>query len=73
MKIMLVAALMLGAAALPSAAYAQQATISQTIAGTRLDISAVGEVTRVPDVAVISAGVVSRSPKATTALQETAD
>ena len=73
MKNMLVAALMLGAAALPSAAYAQQATISQTIAGTRLDINAVGEVTRVPDVAVISAGVVSRSPKATTALQETAD
>ena len=37
------------------------ATITQTIAGTRLDISATGEVTRVPDVAIISAGVVTRS------------
>lgn len=73
MRNMLVAALVLGAAALPSAAIAQQATITQTIAGTRLDINAVGEVTRVPDVAVITAGVVSRSPNATAALQDTAD
>ena len=49
------------------------AAITQTIAGTRLDINATGEVTRVPDVAVISAGVVSRAPTATAALQETAD
>ena len=40
MKNMLLAALMLGAAALPSAALAQQATITQTIAGTRLDLNA---------------------------------
>ncbi len=73
MRNMLLGALMLGAAALPSAALAQQATITQTIAGTRLDLNAVGEVTRVPDVAVITAGVVSRSPNAATALQETAD
>jgi uncharacterized protein YggE len=73
MRNMLVAALMLGAAAIPSAALAQQATITQTIAGTRLDINAVGEVTRVPDVAVISAGVVTRSAGASTALQDTAD
>jgi uncharacterized protein YggE len=72
MKNVLVAALMLGAAALPTAAAAQQSTINQTIAGTRLDINATGEVTRVPDVAVISAGVVSRSATASAALQQTA-
>jgi uncharacterized protein YggE len=73
MKNALIAALMLGAAALPSTAAAQQSTITQTIAGTRLDINATGEVTRVPDVAVISAGVVSRASTAVAALQDTAD
>jgi uncharacterized protein len=73
MKPMLLAALMLGAVILPAAAEAQQASITQTIAGTRLDINATGEVTRVPDVAVISAGVVSRSATASAALQDTAD
>ena len=70
MKHVLLAALMLGAAALPAAADAQQATITQTIAGTRLDISATGEVTRVPDMAIISAGVVTRSATASGALQQ---
>ena len=64
MKNTLAAALALCAAAIPSTAAAQQAGITQTIAGTRLDISATGEVTRVPDVAIISAGVSSRSPNA---------
>ena len=64
---------MLGAAALASPAAAQQSTINQTIAGTRLDVNATGEVTRVPDVAIISAGVVSRSTTATGALQDTAN
>ena len=73
MKTAFAAALMLSAALLPSAALAQQSPITQTIAGTRLDINATGEVARVPDVAVISAGVVSRSPTATAALQDTAD
>lgn len=73
MKKALIAALMFGAAALPSAAIAQQAAITQTITGTRLDINATGEVTRVPDLAVISAGVVSRSATASAALQDTAD
>lgn len=72
MKRILLAALVLGAA-LPAAAEAQQASITQTIAGTRLDINATGEVTRVPDVAIISAGVLSRSPTATAALQDTAN
>jgi hypothetical protein len=68
------AALMIGAALLPAAAQAQQApTITQTIAGTRLDLTSTGEVTRVPDVAVISAGVVTRSTTATGALSEAAD
>lgn len=73
MRHALLAALMLGAATIPAAADAQQASITQTIAGTRLDINATGEVTRVPDVAIISAGVVSRSPTASGALQDAAD
>jgi uncharacterized protein YggE len=73
MKNPLVAALMVGAAALSSSAAAQQSTITQTIAGTRLDISATGEVTRVPDVAIVSAGVVSRSTTASAALHDSAD
>jgi hypothetical protein len=73
MKNSFMAALILGVAGLSSAASAQQSTITQTIAGTRLDVNATGEVTRVPDVAVISAGVVSRSTTATGALQDTAD
>jgi uncharacterized protein YggE len=52
---------------------AQQASITQTIAGTRLDINATGEVTRIPDVAIITAGVVTRSTSANGALQEAAD
>src|SRR5437899_2121994 len=73
MKHALLAVLMIGAATLPTAASAQQSTINQTIAGTRLDINATGEVTRVPDVAIISAGVVSRSATASGALQDAAD
>jgi hypothetical protein len=73
MKNAFAAALMLGVTALPSAAAAQQSTINQTIAGTRLDVNATGEVTRVPDVAIISAGVVSRSTTATGALQDAAN
>ena len=72
MKYMLFASLLL-AAVVPTAASAQQASITQTIAGTRLDINATGEVTRVPDVAIISAGVVSRATTATAALQDSAD
>ena len=73
MKKVILAALLLGAGMLPAAAGAQQATITQGIAGTRLDVNATGEVTRVPDVAIISAGVVSRSTTATAALQDTAN
>jgi uncharacterized protein YggE len=73
MKKVILAALLLGGGMLPTAAQAQQATITQTIAGTRLDVNATGEVTRVPDVAIISAGVVSRATTASAALQDTAN
>jgi uncharacterized protein YggE len=74
MRKTLLAALLLGAGSLPTVAQAQQTpSITQSIAGSRLDISATGEVTRVPDVALISAGVVTRSATATGALQDAAD
>ena len=73
MRYPLLAALMLGAALSSMPAAAQQASITQTIAGTRLDVTATGEVTRVPDVAIITAGVVSRSATATGALQDAAN
>lgn len=72
MKNAFVVALLLATAAVPSAALAQQSTINQTITGTRLDISATGEVTRVPDLAIISAGVVTRSATASGAIQQAA-
>ena len=67
-----IAALMLAAAAGASPAGAQSASINQAIAGTRLDVSATGDVTRVPDVAIISAGVVTRASTAGAALQQNA-
>ncbi len=73
MRNAVIGALMLGALTWAAPAAAQQATITQTIAGTRLDITATGSVTRVPDVAIISAGVVTHSPTASAALQEAAD
>lgn len=73
MKGMLFTALALGAAMVPVSASAQQSTIvAQPISGTRLDISAVGEVTRVPDIAIVNAGVVTRSTTATAALEQNA-
>ena len=66
-------ALALSAAALPAAAQAQQVEVQlPPIAGTRLDVSATGEVNQVPDVAIISAGVVTRSATASGAIQENA-
>ncbi|HEX8667679.1 MAG TPA: SIMPL domain-containing protein [Allosphingosinicella sp.] len=44
----------------------------QAIGGTRLDVVATGEVTRVPDVARVSAGVVSLAPTATEAIRQNA-
>ena len=67
-------ALLIGVAAFaPSAAYAQDvAQLARPLAGTRLDISATGTVSRVPDLAIISAGVVTRSATATGAIAENA-
>jgi len=73
MKHALLAAASLAAAVIPAAAEAQQApSITQTIAGTRLDVNATGEVTRVPDLAIITAGVVTRSATAGGAIQQAA-
>ena len=73
MKQALLAALLLGAAALPARAGAQPAAaITQSIAGTRLDLSATGDVTRVPDLAIITAGVTTRAATASGALQQAA-
>jgi uncharacterized protein YggE len=72
MRHVLLGALLLGAAALPAAAEAQQASITQSISGTRLDLNASGEVTRVPDLAIITAGVVTRASSAGSAMQQAA-
>jgi len=73
MRNALLSALMFGALCWTAPAAAQQASITQTIAGTRLDVTATGEVSRVPDVAIISAGVVSRAPTANAAMQDAAN
>ena len=67
----ILAALALAGASVPAAAGAQT-MVMQPLAGTRLDISATGEVARVPDLAIISAGVVTRGSTATQALGENA-
>ena len=78
MKHICLAALALGAAGAPAftqPAIAQSPVVAplvQTISGTRLDVSATGEVSRVPDVAIISAGVQTRSTTATGALSQNA-
>ena len=68
----LVAAFALSAAAIPAAVSAQSAPQLPGLAGTRLDISASGESRRVPDVAIISAGVVTRAPTAAAAIAQNA-
>ena len=70
MKSMLFALAM--GAAVPTAALAQTPQAMVPMAGTRLDVSATGEVSRIPDVAIISAGVVTRQPTASAAIQENA-
>jgi len=72
MKHASLAALALGIFATPAAAQAQAAPVMQAISGTRLDVSATGEVSRVPDVAIITAGVMTRSTSATGAISENA-
>ncbi|HEX8363868.1 MAG TPA: SIMPL domain-containing protein [Allosphingosinicella sp.] len=54
--------------AVPTAA-AAQADTGQEVGGTRLDVVATGEVTRVPDVARISSGVITQAATATEAIR----
>jgi uncharacterized protein YggE len=72
MKTILLAALLASAASLPTTAGAQAVAFAQPVSGTRLEISATGDATRVPDIAIISAGVVTRAATAKGALQQNA-
>ena len=72
MRVSLLTSLALGAAAIPQLASAQAAATAPALQGTRLDVSATGEVTRVPDLAIISAGVQTLQPTATAAIEENA-
>ncbi|MCL6684683.1 SIMPL domain-containing protein [Sphingomonas alba] len=72
MKMTILPLLAASALALPATASAQTAVQVQPITGTRLDISATGEVSRVPDVAIISTGVVTKAATATAAIQQNA-
>jgi uncharacterized protein len=67
-------ALMISAAAMTAAPAAAQDAVAvvRPVAGTRLDISATGSVSRVPDLAIISAGVVTKSPTASGAIADNA-
>ena len=65
-------ALAAAAAAVPVAVQAQGAAIVQPLPGTRLDVTATGEVSRVPDLAIISAGVQTLQPTATAAIEDNA-
>src|SRR3546814_15939758 len=54
------------------AALAQEVVPVRAISGTRLDIVATGEVSRVPDIARINAGVVTQARTATEAIAQNA-
>ncbi|MCF2515339.1 SIMPL domain-containing protein [Sphingomonas sp. G124] len=72
MRNLFMTALALGASAIPMSAVAQTVATLPVLNGTRLDVSATGEVTRVPDLAIISAGVQTLQPTATGAIEENA-
>ena len=67
-------ALLIGAATLPTVPVAAQDVTpsARPIAGTRVDISATGSVSRVPDLAIISAGVVTKASTASGAIADNA-
>jgi uncharacterized protein len=60
-------ALALSAAAVPAAA---QAVPAQAVTGTSLEVAATGEVTRVPDIVRINAGVVTQAATAVEAIRQ---
>ena len=68
------ASLLALAAAMPAAPAAAQQQMGpvRAIDGTRLDVVATGEVARKPDIAHISAGVVTTAPTASAALEQNA-
>ena len=59
------------AMALPGAALADEVS-TVPIAGTRLDVSADGQVTRAPDIVTVTAGVVTQASNAASAMAENA-
>ncbi|MGS1016361.1 SIMPL domain-containing protein [Allosphingosinicella humi] len=59
------------ALSLPAAAMAQEMPM-HALSGTRLDVVATGEVTRVPDIARINAGVVTQAQTASAAIAQNA-
>ncbi len=72
MKTGLMVALALAGTALSVPAVAQEVAVARVIGGTRLDISATGSVSRVPDLAIISAGVQTLKPTASAAIEDNA-
>ena len=75
MRNYMLAAIAIAAVTAPAVAGAQvQAVPVQVpvVTGTRLDVSATGEVTRVPDIAIISAGVQTLQPTASAAIEQNA-
>ncbi|MFL6859096.1 MAG: SIMPL domain-containing protein [Allosphingosinicella sp.] len=73
MNLRLLAPLLLACAALPTAGAAAAASETALAPGaTRLDVVATGEVARVPNIARISAGVVTAAPTAAAALADNA-
>jgi len=68
-RMVIIASALTAVAATSEPAAAQEHPV-QAITGTRLDVVAAGEVTRVPDVARISAGVVTQAPTATAAIAQ---
>ena len=60
------------AVSIPGVANAQGAAIVSPVSGTRLDVSATGEVSRIPNLAIISAGVQTLQPTATAAIEDNA-
>jgi len=69
---MLAAALPVVMAPTPLLAQSTVAVPVVQITGTQLDVVARGETTRVPDIATISAGVVTQAPDAATAMRDNA-
>ena len=64
--------LMAAAAAVPAGAQTVMPTPVQTISGTVLDVTAEGESRRTPDMATVTAGVVSQAADAASAMRDTA-